>query len=54
MTLEVVLLVLLGVPIIMDSLISLQSTWLRYKIEMKRLDPPEEDEEGPVGFHGTD
>ena len=52
MSLTIVMLVLVGLPVIMDSLITLQNSYLRYKIEMKRLDEPEEEE--PVGFHGTD
>ena len=48
MRFDIVLLLLVGLPVIMDSLITLQNSYLRYKIEMKKLDEPEE--EDPVGF----
>lgn len=49
MNLELVLLLVVCLPVVVDGFISVHANTLRYRIGMKRL-KDKEDEEGPVGF----
>lgn len=52
MKLELVILLVVCLPVIVDGIISIHANHLRYLMGMKKLESPpeEEEEEGPVGF----